>query len=152
MAAPNPALDIPNLLYSYADAIDRADFEAAAALFDHGRIVAAGHVIEGREAIAALWRQWLKLYPCGTPRTRHLITNPLIRVADDGLSASCRSQWTVLQAAPGFALQVVATGGYDDRFVVIDGVWAFAERRYARTDLVGDSSAHTRQPLVETER
>lgn len=152
MSAANPAIDIPNLLYAYAEAIDAADFDTAAALFDHARVLASGHVIEGRDALVAMWRQWLKLYACGTPRTRHLITNPLIRLADDGQTATCRSQWTVLQAAPGFPLQIVATGRYDDRFALIDGAWTFIERAYARTDLVGDSSAHTLQPLVETER
>lgn len=152
MAMPNPAIDIPNLLYAYADAIDAADFDAAAALFDHARILASGHEIRGRAVIAAMWRQWLRLYDCGTPRTRHLITNPQIRLAPDGQTATCQSQWTVLQAAPGFALQIVGTGRYHDRFALIDGAWAFTERAYARTDLVGDSSAHTLQPLVETER
>lgn len=148
----NPAIDIPNLLYAYADAIDAARFDDAAALFDHGRIVTLGRVIEGRKAIAALWHDWIKLYDCGTPRTRHIISNPIIELAYDGQSARCRSQWTVLQAAPGFPLQVIATGRHDDRFAVIDGAWAFIERGYARTDLVGDSSAHTIQQLMETGR
>lgn len=148
----NPAIDIPNLLYRYADAIDGARFDEAAALFDHGRIVAMGHEIEGAEAMIAMWRDWIKLYSCGTPRTRHLISNPIIDLSDDGQSARCRSQWTVLQSAPDFPLQVVATGRYDDRFAMIDGAWVFTERQYARTDLAGDSRAHTMQPLLETER
>ncbi len=148
----NPALDIPNLLYLYAELIDGARFDEAAALFDHARIVANGHEIRGRAAIAGMWSQWIKLYECGTPRTRHIITNPIIHLAEDGQSATCRSQWTVLQSAPGFPLQLVATGRYHDRFALLDGVWAFTERDYARTDLAGDSSAHTLRPLIETGR
>ena len=112
--AANPAIDIPNLLYLYAELIDGARFDEAAALFDHARIVASGHEIRGRDAIAGMWSQWIKLYDCGTPRTRHIITNPIITLAEDGQSATCRSQWTVLQSAPGFPLQVVATGRYHD--------------------------------------
>ena len=148
----NPALDIPNLLYLYAELIDSARFDEAAALFDQARIVANGHEIRGREAIAGMWSQWIKLYECGTPRTRHIITNPIIHLADDGQSATCRSQWTVLQSAPGFPLQVVATGRYHDRFALIEGAWAFTKRDYARIDLAGDSSAHTLAPLIETGR
>jgi 3-phenylpropionate/cinnamic acid dioxygenase small subunit len=148
----HPAIDIPNLLYRYADAIDGARFDEAAAMFDHGRIVAMGHEFKGRDSIVAMWRTWLKLYECGTPRTRHIMTNPIIELADDGQSARCRSQWTVLQSAPGFPLQVVATGRYEDRLMLVDGAWRFSERNYARTDLAGDSSAHTLQSLVETER
>ena len=66
--AANPAIDIPNLLYLYAELIDGARFDEAAALFDHARIVAGGHEIRGRDAIAGMWSQWIKLYDCGTPR------------------------------------------------------------------------------------
>jgi 3-phenylpropionate/cinnamic acid dioxygenase small subunit len=148
----NPAIDIPNLLYAYADAIDDARFDDAAAFFDHGCVIVGGHEFRGREAIAKMWNQWVKLYECGTPRSRHIITNPIIRLSEDGQSATCQSQWTVLQSAPGFPLQVIGTGRYDDVFAVIDGEWAFTKRTYARTDLVGDSSAHTLQPLMETGR
>ncbi|MGB5077709.1 MAG: nuclear transport factor 2 family protein [Sphingorhabdus sp.] len=148
----NPAIDIPNLLYLYADAIDGARFDEAAALFDHGHIEFGDIEIRGREAIAAMWRDWIRLYDCGTPRTRHIISNPIIELAPDGLTASCRSQWTVIQAAPGFALQIVASGRYHDRFALIDKAWVFTKRNYARTDLAGDSSAHTLHPLIETGR
>jgi 3-phenylpropionate/cinnamic acid dioxygenase small subunit len=141
------ALDIPNLLFRYADAIDADRFEEAAALFDHGAVLVQGQRIEGRQAIAAMWRRWVRLYPDGTPRTRHLVTNPLIELSDDGLTARCRSQWTVLQATDTLPLQVVATGRYDDRLAWRDGRWHFTERHYAGVDLSGDMSAHLLQPV-----
>lgn len=143
-----PAIAIPNLLHRYAELIDAADFEGAAALFDHGGVVAEGVRIEGREAIAGMWRSWIKLHD-GSPRTRHIITNPIIELSEDGQSAQCRSQWTVLQAAPGLPLQVIATGRYHDRFAVIEGEWRFAERRYAGFDLMGDMSAHLKRTLED---
>jgi 3-phenylpropionate/cinnamic acid dioxygenase small subunit len=146
-ARPNPALEIPNLLYRYADAIDAGRFEEAAALFDHGAVVVQGQRIEGREAIASMWRRWVRLYPDNTPRTRHLVTNPLIELADDSLTARCRSQWTLLQATDALPLQVVATGRYYDCFVYLDGSWHFTERRYAGVDLSGDMSAHLLQSV-----
>jgi 3-phenylpropionate/cinnamic acid dioxygenase small subunit len=146
-ARPNPALEIPNLLYRYADAIDAGRFEEAAALFDHGAVVVQGQRIEGREAIASMWRRWVRLYPDNTPRTRHLVTNPLIELADDSLTARCRSQWTLLQATDALPLQVVATGRYYDCFVYLDGRWHFTERRYAGVDLSGDMSAHLLQSV-----
>jgi 3-phenylpropionate/cinnamic acid dioxygenase small subunit len=146
-ARSNPALDIPNLLYRYADAIDAGRFDEAAALFDHGAVVVQGQRIEGREAIASMWRRWVRLYPDNTPRTRHLVTNPLIELADDSLTARCRSQWTLLQATDALPLQVVATGRYYDCFVYLDGRWHFTERRYAGVDLSGDMSAHLLQSV-----
>lgn len=141
------ALDIQNLLYRYADAIDAGRFDDAAALFDHGGVCVGGKRIEGREAIVKLWQSWIRLYADGTPRTRHLVTNPLIELADDGSSARCHSQWTLLQAVTNFPLQVVATGRYDDRFTRIAGQWWFTERTYAGVELAGDTSAHMLLPL-----
>ena len=142
----HPAIAIPNLLYTYALRFDDGDFAGAAALFDNGMIIAEGHRIEGREAILALWSTWVKTYE-GKPLTRHITTNPIIAVADDGASATCQSQWTVIQAAPGFPLQIVASGRYRDGFARDGEGWHFTEREYLQTDLVGDSSAHTLQPL-----
>jgi 3-phenylpropionate/cinnamic acid dioxygenase small subunit len=148
----NPAIDIPNLLYAYANAIDDGRFDECAALFDRGHLQAFGTKVKGREAIAGLWRNGIRLYECGTPRTRHIVTNPIITLSADGRTATCHSQWMVLQAAPSFPLQVIGTGRYDDSFAMFDGAWHFTEKSYARIDLVGDWTAHTNQPLVESER
>lgn len=141
------AIAIPNLLYMYADFIDAGDFAGAARLFRHGAVVTDGQRITGENDIAALWRGWVKIYPDSTPRTRHLINNPIITLSPDDSAATCRSQWTVLQATEGFALQVIATGRYEDQFRRIDGEWQFIERRYAGVDLTGDMSAHIKKHL-----
>lgn len=146
---PDPALAIPNLLYGYAQAIDAADFSGAADLFRHGHVVVGGHKISGAAQIADMWRSWVQLYADGTPMTRHLITNPIIELDDTGQGASCRSQYTILQATPGLPLQVIATGRYHDRFEMIDGEWCFTERNYAQMDLVGETSHHLKKQLAE---
>ncbi|MCC6941086.1 MAG: nuclear transport factor 2 family protein [Novosphingobium sp.] len=143
----NPAIAIPNLLYTYAMRFDDGDFDGAAALFDHGSVLAGGQRITGREAILAMWRIWVKLYG-GKPLTRHITTNPIIELGADGRTATCQSQWTVIQAAPGYPLQIVASGRYRDRLARNADGWHFIEREYLQTDLVGDSSAHTLQSLT----
>lgn len=90
----------------------------------------------------ALWRRILILYPCGTPRTRHLITNPIIDIDEAAGTASARSCYTVLQATADFALQIVASGRYLDRFARIDGAWCFVARDYRQLDFSGDLSRH----------
>lgn len=142
----HPALAIPNLLHTYAMRFDDGDFEGAAALFDRGSVIAGGQRITGRAGILAMWRQWVKTYD-GKPLTRHLTTNPIIDLAEDGASATCQSQWTVIQAAPGFPLQIVASGRYRDSFACDAAGWHFTSREYVQTDLVGDASAHTLQSL-----
>jgi 3-phenylpropionate/cinnamic acid dioxygenase small subunit len=141
-----PSIAIPNLLYTYAMRFDDGDFEGAAALFDKGCVVAGGQRVIGRAGIIALWRQWVKTYD-GKPLTRHITTNPIIELDDGAAAATCQSQWTVIQAAPSFPLQIVASGRYRDRFACDAAGWHFTRREYLQTDLVGDASAHTLQSL-----
>lgn len=144
----HPAIAIPNLLATYAMRFDEGDFAGAAALFDKGAVIVGGQHIAGRTAILALWQQWVKTYD-GKPLTRHLVTNPIIALDDSGDAATCQSQWTVIQAAPGFPLQIVATGRYHDRFGHDAEGWHFITREYVQTDLVGDSSAHLIKLLAQ---
>lgn len=146
----DPAIAIPNLLYRYAEAFDDGDLQSAARLFDRGCLLVGGKRISGVDAIVAMWRSWVVLYD-GKPRTRHITTNPIIDLATDERTASCRSQWTVLQATDAFALQPVASGRYQDRFAVIDGEWHFTERAYGQVDLMGNTSAHMRRTPASKE-
>lgn len=146
----NPAIAIPNLLYRYAEAFDDGDFEGAARLFDRGYLMTQDSRIEGVPAILAMWQSWVHVYD-GSPRTRHITTNPIIELAADGQSATCRSQWTVLQQTEGYALQIVGSGRYVDRFALTDGEWHFTERNYAKIDFLGDTSAHMRRTPADTQ-
>lgn len=140
------AIEIPALLARYADAFDAGDFQAAARLFDGGCVVVDGKEISGAERIAAMWASFVHLYEDGTPRTRHLVTNPAISVASDGCTASCRSQWTVLQQLSGQALKLVGTGRYEDEFNFHENSWRFSRRTYGKVDFWGDASDHLKAP------
>lgn len=137
------ALAINNLLYHYGEAIDAGRLEDAAALFRHARIEAGGNGTLDHNALLALWQRIIILYPCGTPRTRHLISNPIIDIDEAAGTAEARSCYTVFQATEQLPLQVIASGRYLDRFARIDGHWCFTERAY-RLDLVGDMKSHLR--------
>ena len=138
---------IHNLLYRYAEAIDAGQLEEAAALFRHARIEAGGNGTLDHTGLLALWRRIIVLYPCGTPRTRHLMSNPIIEIDEIAGTATARSCYTVFQATEQLPLQVIASGRYLDRFARIDGEWCFTERAY-RLDLVGDMSRHLQSPLT----
>ncbi|WP_367068796.1 nuclear transport factor 2 family protein [Oryzisolibacter sp. LB2S] len=144
MGAAEAAFQITQLLYRYAEHIDGGQLEQAAAMFERARIQTGAARPLDAQALLALWRRILILYPCGTPRTRHLITNPIVEVAGDGQTASARSCYTVLQAVDGFGLQVIASGRYLDRFACTEGVWHFTERDYRQMDFQGDLSRHLR--------
>ncbi|HXA13282.1 MAG TPA: nuclear transport factor 2 family protein [Mycobacterium sp.] len=142
----HPETEIANLLYSYAEYMDSGDFAGAASLFRHARLrVGDGGGGDGTvdaDTMLSLWRGMVIVYPDGTPRTRHVVTNPIIEVDDAAGTATCRSYYTVLQQTDGFPLQVIVTGRYHDRFERVDGRWRFAYRDYSLIDAAGDVSHH----------
>ncbi len=137
---------IANLLYRYAELMDAGRLEECADLFAHARGL-LGDPDDGeppvvdRDGLAAVWRSMVRIHDDGTPRTRHLVANPIIEVDDGAGSATCRSTYTVFQQAGSGPLRPVISGRYLDRFERVDGEWRFAERAYAM-DLVGDLSQH----------
>lgn len=133
---------ITNLLYRYADAIDSGDFERAAALFEHARIRVGQDRVVDASVLLESWRTRVRLHADGTPGTKHVITNPIIEVDDEGGSATCQSYYTVLQAVEGLPLQAVAAGRYRDEFERVEGRWRFSFRDYSLLDLRGDLSHH----------
>jgi 3-phenylpropionate/cinnamic acid dioxygenase small subunit len=131
---------IRNLLGRYCEAMDAADWGAVGALFAAGALTDENgdDIARGAAAVAALYRGMVQLYD-GSPRTRHLTTNPVIEVDGDG--ATCRSAFLVLQQLDGGPLQPIAAGRYRDRFACTAGEWAFVERAFL-LEQMGDLSAH----------
>lgn len=144
------ATEIANLLYRYAEAMDAGDFTGAAELFRHADIVVdptgATPPLDA-DGILAIWEANVIRYDDGTPRTKHVTTNPIIEIDEAAGTATCRSYYTVMQQVPGGPLQPIIAGRYHDRFERVDGRWRFRERNYALMDLFGDLSAHLRMPL-----
>ena len=136
------ATELGNLVSRYAELIDAGDFDGVADLLEGAAVGGAeGPLVGGHDAIRGLFASTARLYPDGTPRTKHVTTNLILDIDEEEHRATARSYWTVLQATEGFALQPILAGRYHDRFARQDGTWRFAERRYL-VDLVGDVSAH----------
>ncbi len=141
------AREIENLLYTYAERIDRGDFDGVAELFSHGRIHGQegggpGAVFEGRDAVRALYGRTTRLHDdTGTPRTKHVTTNAIIEVDEGSGTATSRSGYVVLQATPDLPLQVIITGRYGDTFQRLEGRWWF-DTRTMYVDQVGDLGHH----------
>lgn len=136
------AIQICNLLYRYAECMDSGQLVEAAELFRHARIkVHSQHFID-HTALLRLWQQRIKRYPCGTPRTRHVISNPIIDIDEASGTATIRACYTVLQATEDLPLQPIAAGRYLDEFERVDGVWRFSFRDYSHLEMMGDLSQH----------
>ena len=143
------ATAITNLLYRYAELMDAGELEGAAALFARARITTGGgEVVEGSAPMLALWRAHIRIHDDGTPRTKHVITNPIVEVDEDAGTATCRSYYTVFQATPDLPLQAICAGRYHDAFTYVDGQWHFSGRDYSLLDLVGDLNQHLLIPVA----
>jgi 3-phenylpropionate/cinnamic acid dioxygenase small subunit len=135
--------DITTLLYTYAEYIDAADFEAIGHLFEHGKITTRGMrgATEGHDAVRDLYKNTNKVHPDGTLRTRHLCTNVIVDIDESAGTATARSSFLVLQATKDLPLQPIVAGRYRDRFERAAGKWRFAEREMS-VEQVGDVREH----------
>ncbi|HEY3845109.1 MAG TPA: nuclear transport factor 2 family protein [Acidimicrobiales bacterium] len=140
----SPSEEISALIYSYAERIDAGDFAGIAEVFGNATLTFAGFgdAISGRNEIQSLYERTTRRYEDGTPRTKHVMTNVIVEVADDGMTASSRSYFTVLQAVPGgLALQPVIAGRYHNGYEFEEGRWRFASVHII-IDLMGDLGHH----------
>ncbi|WP_409276869.1 nuclear transport factor 2 family protein [Pseudomonas defluvii] len=139
----NSAVEITNLLYRYAERMDKGDLEGAAALFRHARIkVQSRENFLDADELLLLWKQHVQIYPCGTPRTKHVITNPIIEIDEASGKATIRSYYTVLQETTELSLQPIAAGRYHDEFERVHQTWRFCYRDYSLLEFTGDLSFH----------
>ena len=147
---------ITNLLYRYAECIDTGDLDGAAELFAHARIRVGGpdpgHDTIDAARLLAIWKSLIVLHADGTPRTKHVTTNPIIEIDEDAGTANCRSYYTVLQQTDELPLQTIVTGRYHDRFERVDGKWRFSYRDLTLMDMVGDVSHHLAYLITPTLR
>lgn len=136
---------IANLVYTYAERIDSGDLEGTAELFAHAKVYMGPELGEvGAETVLELWRQSFIFYEGGSPRCKHVITNPIIEVDEEAGKGTCRSYYTVMQQAGDGPLEAVICGRYHDEFERVDGVWRFSRRDYSLHDLPGDLSRHSK--------
>lgn len=130
---------IINLLMRYSDAVDRGAFDEVGEFFRHADVYFPGEekpsIRAGTGDFGKHLTAWTRVFPeTGTPRTRHLCTNPIVDFEDD-THARCKTTFVVFQGTDSLPLQPIITGSYLDRFEKVDGEWRFVERR----EVVGET-------------
>jgi 3-phenylpropionate/cinnamic acid dioxygenase small subunit len=136
-------LAVTELLYRYAELIDAGDFDAVGQLLARATFSGTRSAsTSGADAIAKLFAMTTRRYPefGNTPRTRHLVLNPIVEVADDG-TATARSTFCVVQNTDAVPLQPIVVGRYFDAFRRDDLGWYFTDRT-VDVQMIGDISAH----------
>ncbi|BBZ05772.1 polyketide cyclase [Mycolicibacterium chitae] len=130
-------LAIAELLYRYAELIDAGDFDGVGRLLGGGAFMG----VTGAERIAELFAATTRRFPehANTPRTRHLVLNPIVEV--DGAAAGARSTFCVVQQTESVALQPIVVGRYADTFARDEDGWFFTDRTVV-IEMLGDVSDH----------
>jgi 3-phenylpropionate/cinnamic acid dioxygenase small subunit len=130
-------LAVTELLYRYAELIDAGDFDGVGTLLGRGNFMG----VSGAERIAKLFATTTRRFPehGNTPRTRHLVLNPIVDV--DGDAAAARSTFCVVQQTETVALQPIVVGRYADTFARSSHGWHFTERT-VDIQMMGDVSDH----------
>jgi 3-phenylpropionate/cinnamic acid dioxygenase small subunit len=139
------ATEIFNLLYVYAERIDAGDFVGASALFAHADIAIRNTVAHGSQPILEFFTTHMRVHADGTPRCRHVTSNPILVFSEDRTSATVRSYYAVLQATDVVPLQVIMAGRYEDTFEKAAGMWRFSRRMFGPANLIGDVGDYLRR-------
>jgi 3-phenylpropionate/cinnamic acid dioxygenase small subunit len=143
LSASDDKLAVNELLYTYAELIDAGDFDEVGALLSRAMFGGTGpQGVSGAENIAKLFAATTRRYPDhgNTPRTRHLVLNPIVELKQDGTAAS-RSTFCVIQDTDTVPMQPIVVGRYFDTFGHDDSGWYFTERK-VEIQMIGDVSAH----------
>lgn len=135
-------LAITELLYRYAELIDAGDFDEVGELLARSRFGGPNSgSVEGRNMIANTFARTTRRFPDhgNTPRTRHLVLNPIVELEGD--TARARSTFCVVQQTDTVPLQPIVVGRYADTFARDDAGWYFTER-VVDVQMVGNVSDH----------
>lgn len=113
--------EIADVIGRYCMLFDDQDWNGLAALWtDDAAFVVADFVFDGRASVLEFLRTCL---PPGY-QSKHMIAPPIIDLADDGRTASARTD--VVWISGNFENTIVAR--YHDDLVHVDGRWKFSRR------------------------
>ena len=102
------AIEITNLIYTYAELLDAGDLDAVAGLFAHGRICGVENgppetVFSGTAGVRQMYEMATRIYEDGTPKTKHNTSNVQLDIDEAEGTARSRSYYCVTQATPRIA-------------------------------------------------
>ncbi|RBQ06730.1 nuclear transport factor 2 family protein [Pedobacter miscanthi] len=120
---------IENLMVAYAFANDDADIARLGELFKDATFWIDQMSAKGKEEISAVATSMIQVLENGRSATTHEITNIIIEIAQDGLSASAQAYWTLYKTVSGEPRTAVMSGRYSDKFTFGKDNWHFLERK-----------------------
>jgi 3-phenylpropionate/cinnamic acid dioxygenase small subunit len=145
---------IQNLIFTYADLLDKGDVQGVVDLFVDDAEVSVGPFLgapteivgatfRGRDEIFSFHAHDGRRSPLAG-RFLHITTNSIIDPDEEAGTASASSYYTVVGSDPNGAITVFTGGRYHDRFRRVAGEWRFVSRHH-ETTLVSKSMTELRQ-------
>lgn len=146
MSASDDRSAILDLIYRYAELIDAGDFDGVGRLLQRASFGGPRTPkVTGAQNIASVFAMTTRRFADGTPKTRHLVLNPIVEIDPSNPdAATARSTFCVVQATDRLPLQPVVVGRYEDEFArdpAHPGGWHFTSR-IADVEMAGDVSEH----------
>ena len=130
---------IRRLNHRYAELVDHGRLREFAQMFSR----ATWRGFTGSDDLLAYLHENVIIYPDGTPRTHHLVSNLDITLTGDDRAEST-SVITIYQARwSSGEIRVITVNDYRDTYRLESGVWRF-ESRWVVRRLEGDMSEHLR--------
>jgi 3-phenylpropionate/cinnamic acid dioxygenase small subunit len=132
---------VRSTLHQYCEAIDTADLEGFAALYEHG------HWFLVPEPGAKPVFDWLSKYTIlydGKTFTRHELSNLQVEGSDSADEVTFKCYLTIWQDLPGKEPLLVAHVRFYGSFRQLDGKW-WLNTHSAESDYQGDFSGHVRE-------
>ncbi len=144
--------DIEEVLFRYARAVDRRDWEALRDVFHPDAIDVHGEFSGGPDAFI----DWVKARHDAVPFSLHFLGNCLIEFLDDDTAAvetyfiamQRRAPSAVEAGAPAIGTDHEVFGRYCDRFERRDGRWRVAHRQVAYDSTRNQPSSDHLRKLV----
>jgi len=135
--------EIRNLLYEYCWRIDSGDFDGVCELLKDADISYSGKLTYSKDPKGYMMTlKPIVRYEDGTTKTCHMCIDPIIEVAEDGLTATAKSYTVVLQGiTKEMPPQIIWIDRKFDTLEKVDGKWRFRSRDFV-TRAEGDTSHH----------
>jgi len=119
---------ISNLMVSYAYANDDANIKELGELFKDASIKIGDIAATGRGEIEALAGNLIQPRADGRSSTTHELTNIVIEINEDGISAKGSAYYTLYKTISGTPREAILSGRYSDYFEKQNGQWIFKQR------------------------
>ncbi|KAJ4204149.1 hypothetical protein NW759_014986 [Fusarium solani] len=143
-------VSIQRLIYLHGHIFDSGKWDGLQELYRRARWINPGSQPLDAQALIENFRRSIILHD-GSPKTHHLMHNPLIDIAPDGRTATAETIVHVLQnVPPALPMQTILIGTYSDNFAKDEvGEWHFTQRS-TNAQFWGNVSQHVSMPSADT--